>query len=904
MREVKFYIIVSIFIVLSMAGVINAQWFESQSPSLVNCPEPQGFIDVPDSHLFICTDADPKYKIGANSIIFDKSTFRCRGYIHREGGFNSAALVINKNSGWDIYFHEAQKFGCVHIDEDGKLGPDVWLPRTYEGSSVAIFSVPKRDEIWFLTDKIIHRFTVDDKKWTTFSFPDGWATEYVAFKYNLSEDQNTLFFRSVGTTKEATQMAMIDLITGNGKKILNPYPNDINFLYEIDDIKEWFNHDGFFLFYMLRSLYSYNSKNDEIELLIDGYYSQTQNMIQSADGKYLYLTQFPGSFKVSPDIYRIDLEEKTLSTIEFSLDEGWGFDYHTQPILDREKNWIISCISDNASSNTYKGGYIDLNNYSYHVFSNIVDNPEAFMYIQSGSKFVFIANKTKIQMEDCITEELKSSINIGFNADNWSIMKDTGKPMLLGNSNGTEFCRILPLGRRELHDIGINSSQICSFPNGLYSIMTGKIGKDVFYKEYSFKSGALLDLPLSHALGNSYPDPDHNQIISLGSGYVQYIKPHGIVRYLAPEPGLGYKYLHIIFDPDNDAVWSIYQNAELQKTIVYKLSTNSHQIEKSIEIPNCIIYDVVNSAIDPVNLCLYILDRFNRIGSVNFNTVLKIIDLKKGELVKSIPIQLNHQDKIYNFKVTIPGLIPIPSENKLFIWDHYGSWAIDTSNFNIIYGSVHEDFKAFYMTSDKSKHIDGTWDETRRVVIVVDNTYETTINDNSKRVLQIDLDTGNLVNSINIAEGLSKAFLPDDKSIIMFLNADESSVYTMHLKPSWENPATIKPSTNYIEVGPGESCKFRVRIQNGEKEQNVTAYIWLFTPTGDILFFDGSSFSNEIKGIFKHLEANIDVTEEIFSFKLPVGVPLLTGFYNLNAVFTNEYSQRGPIGASNFYLKN
>jgi hypothetical protein len=904
MRKVKCYIFVSISIILSMTSVINAEWFESQSPSLVNCPEPSGFVEIPDSHFIICNDKDPKVGLGANNIIFDKSTFRCRNYFYREHGFPESVIVSNPQSGWDIYFQDLAGIKRIHIDEEGKIGQEELLNNPAAGYYAKACSVPKRGEIWFIRN-LITRFSIAEENFTEFKYPSGWDGYCSIISVFLTEDNDTLFVISYGNNIETYQLLMVDLVTGQSKLIPNPYPEDSKWFYHIYDIKEWINHDGFYLFNSTSKLYSYNTKDEQIELINDEESTGTWKILQSPDGKYIYKIVYRGMFEVSPELLVMDLDSKTTTTVDIKLDEGWGFDNDKIPVLDKKRNWIIILIRDNSSYRNTKAGYIDLHDYTYHTFSNISGNPDNYLYLQSQSKFFCINSDGLLQMVDFTTGEAKKLIKLGYQADHWSLLKDSGKPIMLGNIVGTEFCRILPFGRRQLYDAGIDPWYVYSFPNSSYALIIGKPGYNWVYKEYSFKDNTVQDLTLSNKLTKPVPDPNRNQIIDFGPDYVQFIKPHNNVRFLKPEPKLNYVFKNNIFDPENDAVWSLYQNVELQKTIIYKISTSSHEIEETIEIPDCNIVNVVNSAVDPVKLYLYILDRSLKLSSVNYNTILKIIDLKKGALLKTIPIQLDHPDRISIFYVTIPGLIPIPSENKLFIWDHYGSWVIDTETLEIKYGTVHDNIKSFNGWHDGSKHIDGIWDDTRRLVIIVDNTFQPGADEDiSKKVHEIDLESGNVVRTIKLQNNWSQAFFPNDKTKILFLNFGESSVYTLHLTPAWENPALIKPFVNYVELGPGDTCKFSVKIRNSEKEQNVTEYIWLCTPTGDILFFNGSGFSTDVKGFFKHLDPNTDITEEFFNFKLPKGIPLFKGFYNLNAVFTNEFSQRGPIGACNFYLNN
>ena len=128
-------------------------------------------------------------------------------------------------------------------------------------------------------------------------------------------------------------------------------------------------------------------------------------------------------------------------------------------------------------------------------------------------------------------------------------------------------------------------------------------------------------------------------------------------------------------------------------------------------------------------------------------------------------------------------------------------------------------------------------------------------------------------------------------------------IHHLHLAPAWEEPCEIYPSTNYVQFGESDDSRFSVNIKNEyDYKQKATAYIWMFAPRGEMLFFDGFGLTFEIKGIPLILPANLDVTADILAFTMPSGVP--EGFYNLNAVFINENGNRGPIGTWNFYVRD
>src|SRR4030042_5036753 len=128
-------------------------------------------------------------------------------------------------------------------------------------------------------------------------------------------------------------------------------------------------------------------------------------------------------------------------------------------------------------------------------------------------------------------------------------------------------------------------------------------------------------------------------------------------------------------------------------------------------------------------------------------------------------------------------------------------------------------------------------------------------------------------------------------------------IYHYLFNPAWQTPASISPSTNYVQLGSGDNEKFSVNIKNPyDFEQKVTAYIWLYAPDWTMLFFSPTGLTFDISGITLTLPANCDVTGDILSFTMPAGVP--EGFYNFNALFINEKGDRGPIGTWNFYVRD
>jgi len=208
---------------------------------------------------------------------------------------------------------------------------------------------------------------------------------------------------------------------------------------------------------------------------------------------------------------------------------------------------------------------------------------------------------------------------------------------------------------------------------------------------------------------------------------------------------------------------------------------------------------------------------------------------------------------------------------------------------------------ATFMNGINIYHIPGRWDEGRGLLIVYDRCVAADQLPYTKRVLEIDPKTREIVTEIPIRGDLEEIFFPAEKDKLIFLSTDDTKIYTLHLNPGWKNPPTITPSTNYITFYTDEIAQFNVNIKNGDTEQKATAYIWLITPDGDIFFVHYLGVTPDIAGIPLTLPPNIDINWQLFDFTIPEIMP--AGLYNFNAVFINANGDRGPIGTWNFYVK-
>jgi hypothetical protein len=896
---------VSLFLLASEAAT-NAQWLENQSSGLcerLTNTHNQGLVDIfviPDSNFIIMSDG---YK---DMISIDITSGKCRGYYKRDRKiYNPAVLQDFRKGGWNIYFTDPNGFfGVLHIDLHGIFDSERSLPLIFDkGLSIMNIAVPKREEVWFATsDKII---CLNSRKeiFSFYQYPDGWNQNCSISKLFLTEDQNTMFIKNYIGSSEPRQIVMIDLSTGNSHLLTEP---ENGFFQYIGDIKEWKNHNGYFLFYKFGSLWTYNSLTDEFNIHIDGIESGVGDIMQSEDGKFMYLLGKAGDIVGSPDFYILDLEKKEIE--HHILDFAEGVSLWEVSVLDNERNRILTTVISNAD--IIKPVFIDLNDFHIDYVPGIeFKSFLTLQYIKSDNKMIASGYSPFILIADLHTGEIKNSIPLVYKPDNWSTMKNGEYPVLLNNLMGYEFCHIKPPSERERCDIGVNPStmikKLSHFPDesGAIIMVNEKVyGSDYTYKEYYFKDKTYEDIELPYGMGkDNYPDLFDNQIISLTDNHITLIKPHG--RYYVitvPNDEEIPKQNHFtLYDPDNNNVW-VCNLTQSDETFLYKFSVSTNTIIDSFKIGDKFLNWVENKDIDPVNGFIYLIDRVTDLSNMT-SRILYIIDLKSKSIAKQFVLQKNLDFESIAPTRVLPGIVPIPEMKKVFLWDHYRPWCIDLEKMEPIYGGEAKDNP---QAGSIYEHVKGIWNQESGKAIVVDLTSDSkVIERNKKRVYEFDIETGNIVSEVKVPDSVTKVFFPKDKDKIWFLSPDETLVNTLHLHPAWDEPATISPSTNFIQYSINDKAKFSVHIQNPyDYKQKVFAYIWLITPKSDMLFLSYDGVYSYPKSISVTLPENLDFNWDVLKFTIPEIMP--EGFYNFNAVLINEHGDRGPIGTWNFYVKD
>jgi hypothetical protein len=895
----------TLLIIAIMSFSLNAAWFETEDMSVGNFSVAGGaFHEIPKSPYVIFGGMNDFTfnKLSQKLVLFDVSTGRCKGTYIGTSELFEPVIMTDSNNGWNIYFAKYEEhssmFGKLHITNEGQFGDTFWFIITSPLMVKYSFCIPSRNEAWFVADKI-YRLETNSDRWTTFDFPKDWNSEFTIEKVVLMEDQKELFIYSTHKDSPNPQGIFIYLETASFGPVISIEKGDYgNFM----ALEKWKNHDNQYLFLYMKALSAYNSITGKFELLIDNFLTQTENIMQSEDGKNLYIFKYTMLFTFrDPWLYELNLEEKTIKEHSFPLDVDWMFyNSPTLPYFDRENNRIITlAFYDSFSvSKFHKPVIIDLTDFSmdyipgieFHEMENFAYNHEEQKIIASGIDF------THIITANINSGELKHSIPLSFKASSISTTHGSQSPDLIGNSQGKEFIKFLPISRREVFKTASKVKNISQYMDGTRAF----VSEDSGYKEYLLDDGSSEDIQLSYGVDKLYSDSSQNMIIGIGGNALQFIKPRGQVSVFKSSDENNDLKAHA-YDPDNEYIWLIYKTIDGQ-WFFYKVSANSFVEIDSFTLQSDSFSEILNFVLDPSQRYLYLINNKKDIGIRE----LVIIDIDTKHIVKRITLQTEVNDTV-TFLRTCPGVIPVPSKESLFLWDHYGSWSINTSNLGISYGNSKSNPEAGNSISDASKlplAVQGYWNENKEQVIVVDLSYFPMDISDKPIVLRIDLDTGELLQKIVIQnEGIQNVFFPANQDEIYLLNSGESKLYTLHLDPAWETPATIAPSTNYIQLGEGDNAKFTVNVKNAyDFAQNATAYIWMYAPDGTMLFFSSTGISLDISGIPLSLPANLDITGDILTFTMPAGVP--EGFYNFNAVFVNENGDRGPIGTWNFYVKD
>jgi hypothetical protein len=868
------------------------------------------FYEIPMSHFLLCSNNYKPFLSNSTLMTFDMKTGKCRDiYKISLDSVECSSLLPCCDGGWNLYYLNSLypmpgcKIGMIHINSDGEFEKEKILPITYDSTTTlkAIGSA-SRGEIWFAGDKI-YRLKVDEENWSGFDYPAGWDINQDYTKIFLCENSNKLFVSSLGKTINKIQSLMFDVVNYEFLQIESDK-------FSCKDIKDWTGHDGCYILLLNDSIWSFNSKTNEISPIYEGFNSVNSKIFEDKSGKYLYLLgKYIDDSNPGNDLITVDLDNKTIEK-NILIDENQLVFIDAYSMFDRETNHIITTISNMSSPYFFKPVLIDLNE---KTLSKIPVVPEigvmqiSMFYDKSYNRLIYktYLYPNLLKSYDFEMSTVKTSIPILFQpreSNSLSFVPSYENTKLIANYAGTDLLKSTFPARRELINISIESSRICYYPDSSGSFIRcfNPETQESVFGEFLFNDNLFHEIDISD-IGPQYfiLDKQNNQIIGYNNEdtNIYFIKPHGdIVNWKTPDEDRA-TFKKLAYDEYNDEIWMICEGWwEFSEWIFYKISATTKQTIDKFTIPLNSFSFPESLIIDPLNRYLYIIDVVP--VDNNYKWVLMIFDIKTREFLKQFTLAENVNS--YN-SMDVPFTLPIPEKDKLFLWDHFGAWCIDTSNLELLYGDKHDQSQTFFCYD-----VEGLYNEITNRIVIADlyNKGDTVNRYSPQQVFEIDFDTGEIQNVISLEGYYDEIFLSADKDIIYFLEIESPSIMTVHLNPAWKKPSTIDPSTNFIQLGSGDTAKFCVNVKNPYgAAQNATAYIWLYVPGVDApFFFDGTGLTTQITGIPLTLPANLDVTGDILTFTMPSGLP--EGFYNFNTVLINEHGDRGPIGTWNFYVKD
>jgi hypothetical protein len=891
MSSFKQLSIITLLVVILYPVTLSAAWFEMHNLGLGDSNRSGSnntrFTDMPDSPFILITD--DKY-----ILTYDVKTSKLRDGRLFDHDFNIRTVIPNPDGGWDLIYASYQGFstglfGKLYIDPHGEFGDDISLDRTYQGYLYPV-GIPDKHEIWYFTDKILHLDTIT-LKWTKYAYPQGWDNDFTNLQSFMLKDSKKIFLISQGKTIQDYQAIIFDFDSASGRI----KQADKGFFAGIKDMQIWNYDPNYYLVLKDGELWKYNPESNEAASLMHGFVYKSSNMLQDATGRYIYV------YGENDDINVIDIIDRTVTSHQLSLQEGDKL-YYTQSILKIGENKLLTYLARGWDQTIC---IINLEDFSVRYFDNLPPISILSSFYRFKDNMLISFNGASIMTMNLDTEEIMTSISLDSHSMYWSAMQGDPYPTLIPERSTMYFKKLGPLGQLELFrgGEGDHLGEVIMYPGTNTAFIEANTqAYEHIFREYNFDDNTLEDIVLDGKATMFEPDPVNKQIITLnspeqGKGLVQFIKPHGKVRAWVPENMEELLASEYLLDAKNNIYWAIYHdidsNSEPVNWFFFKLSTSNYELMDSFILPSSEITYPNKIKCDYSGKYLYFINYSGSIEDIS-DRYLVILDTEKKEVVKKITIQTNADST--NYFIAVPGIVPIPGHDKVFVWNHYGAWCIDTNNWNVIYGEVKDDPQNDYF---RSSNIDGYWDEERQCVVVVDLTFSP---DHKKRIVEVDLDTGNVLREIELPEeNFIRVFCSGDKQNIYFLSWDKARYYICNLTNSWKKPAKIMTETNLLQYTKGDSCRFSIKIRNEEESQKARIYIWLCIPGRGYLFFNGSNFVPEIVGIPVTLPSQlIDYKIVIANFVIPEIMP--KGLYNFNAMCLNEDFQFGPMGTWNFFV--
>jgi len=740
-----FVLILSIFFLL--CADLSAEWMESDYFGLCNLAFTGGnpigyYLAIPDSPYII-------FHSGNDFLIIDIEEWRLKGGGVLPHSFNrrNMSVIPDKKSGWNLfYINDYDKaFRKLHVNADGTFGEDNSLSRKAEIWSHSV-GIPERYEVWYFTDKILRLNTIDEE-WAEYDYPDGWDTKFDYVRPYPAISSNAVIGIAYGENVRDYQAFILDIDTGASKII----DAEDGFFKGVKDIDEWKEHPGHFIIMKKDEIYSYNSETETIELLIKDFDVKGREIMQDDNGRFLYIVDGYNRLCI------VDLFEKTSQIHDIPVKEGFAIVVsEIEPVYDSRRNCLILFIRNEDFYGDADLVLLDLGDLTVTHFEKTPENPSITgIFIEYENKFLFTTDQY-FYIADFGSFDLNKGIPIFYKTKAWNMIDDFNKPILLDNTKGDEFIRMYPGFRREMLNLGFEPELVCQFPEGDKALVcdgeldwsseTGYNSK-LYYYDYNFENRNLNEIEFPYdsdflMIYEFFSDPDNNQIILVcedtfwedmynftahkvvffvGEDYSisTWISPEVMREAINDEHFIRFTNEEFIFDSAKDLLWFKWEDNETDDMHIHKLSTKTKSHEDFFILEKD-LFDIIRGAVfSPDSRFLFFINETD----TNSRRELVIFDLDKSEIIKKFNLQDNIEYDGYHLAV-IPCILPVPGKDRLFLWDRYGGWCIDTNTWEILYGDLKSNPQAYGITDGGfgNKHIRGMLEKNSNHIILFDYT--------------------------------------------------------------------------------------------------------------------------------------------------------------------------------------
>jgi len=894
--------IFTLMILISCPFIIYGSWYETQNVGLgeLSFNGSAGMVSgslekIPNSTYVLLNSSN-------RLALFDVGQGLFRDAKIGEASYRKMGFMRVPAGGWDIYFAVDNKFGKLHISSEGVFGEETWLDEIYTLTPETL-TVASRKEVWFFAEKI-YKYETDKDIFKEYNYASGWDINFNTISLYPSESLESVIVRSKGKTIQDYQAMQLDLLTGKSNLI----SASAGFFEDINDIANWNGRAGSYLILRdSKEIWSYNYANGNLLLLVSGFNGHSQNgIMQNETGNMLYILGRDN------DLLKVNLETKTFDSYPLPLKNDDVLYYRSggnKILFDSDRLKII----DFATESVWPDPKLIVINVLDVTVQYVEGVPDG---MSNTIKFYSLENKLvglvapHIYTIDLGKMKVAKSFPYANGHDRWGTIPGGDSPSIIPETYNLYFTCMKTLGGKDYICTGPGMQLWDSNPFPGTNKALFKIWQEDYsetYWIYDSSSKKINEVTLPHSAAEFYPNPENGEIIATKgiyskdqkedlNGSVMFIKSDGTVNVWTPPDIESLTDSFSIFDNDNNSFWAMYEYGAMLQWRFYKLSTTSHKLLHSFNISGELFNKIDKIYIDPSEKYIYALNKITT-GSYTYNREFIMLDATTGSELIRFMVQENASDG-FESKAS-PGIIPIPGQERVFLWDYYGAWSIDTEARQILYGEKQNDPQASNLFNDK---ITGFWDENRQKVVVVDLCHDVFNEEKpDKRILEVDLETGEVTKEFDLPdENIRSVFYPKDRSRIYLLSYSYPRYFVYNFYPKWEDPVTIENRTNFIQYAPGDTCTYSIRVKNSDRPQTVTLYLWLCIPDGQYLFFNGTGWDTALNGFNLTLPPDMDVSVGILNQEIIEGIP--EGMYNFNAIFLSEDFEFGPMGTWNYYV--